>query len=435
VGPAILIAILLFGTTPAFAPPMGRAPPVGRPIEAPRVEPVRPKSEFELRQEAEAARRLHEEQVRVESELREQAIRSFPDFNKQGSYSIFDAVPDGETRAALTNYLESDSTARQIGMNSWRFTSAPKLNEIDRMLTLARSPLPGTVELGLLLDSRIYGDSYKSIVEAWGDRPKAEIPTDGLLTDYLARLKGRTLIIVGHVDGDAYVFEDSSGVKIQLHIKDLLIKAHQNGVVLIPIGCSTAEAGVSIGFIREIGTDAVSNFLRMLPQDKPKIADILGGLFKIGEIRVNIQDAADLFEVQVFDGVNEHPVTRVRVPYGAAQTTTVTSQPAPSLVQIVEMNAEANRPFWRKTWFVAILTNPLTYVALWAFLLATSWIGSTLLSQWAFERRDRQWVYRLIRIPLALTKSAWHGLLVIISGDVALEDWWLNSGEKSERRT
>jgi hypothetical protein len=128
----IFIAILLFGTTPAFAPPMGR-PPVGRPIEAPRVEPVRPKSEFQLRQQEEAARRLHEEQVRVEND---QAIRSFPDFNEQDSYSIFDAMPDSETRAALKKNLESDPTARQIGMNSWRFTSAPKLNEIDRMLTL-----------------------------------------------------------------------------------------------------------------------------------------------------------------------------------------------------------------------------------------------------------------------------------------------------------
>jgi hypothetical protein len=201
----------------------------------------------------------------------------------------------------------------------------------------------------------------------------------------------------------------------------------------------------------------------MLPQDKPKIADLLGGLFRIGEIRVNIRNAADLFDVQVVDGVNEHPVTRVRVPYAAAQTNTVTSQLASTLVQTVEIDAEAMRPFWRKAWVVAILTNPLIYVALWAFLLAISWIGSMLLSRWAFERRDRQWLYRLIRLPLDLTMSAWQGTLItfglgLMVATIALAGafgyaffgpvgaicaigfmvfhWWdeINPGEKSERR-
>jgi hypothetical protein len=36
------------------------------------------------------------------------------------------------------------------------------------MLKLAQSPLPGKVELGLYLDSKTYGNSYESIVEAWG---------------------------------------------------------------------------------------------------------------------------------------------------------------------------------------------------------------------------------------------------------------------------
>jgi hypothetical protein len=300
----IVIAALIVATFPAFGPPIG-----GRPVEVPSVGPrPEPKPDPESARDQEAARQRQDELVR---RIRDQAIKSFPDFNENtASHSIFEGLPDAQADASLRHYLESDPTAQQIGMLTWKFTAAPKLDEIERMLQLARSPLPGHVELGLLLDARVYGDSYKSIVDAWGQRPITETPTNDLLTNYLAGLKGNTLITVGHVEGDAYVVQDANGSKTSVNIKQLLINAHENGVVLIPVGCSTAKAGVGIGFIKEIGTEAVSEFLKTFPRGTPTTADLLNRLFKIGEMRVNIRDAADLFQVQVFDDATESPVSQ-----------------------------------------------------------------------------------------------------------------------------
>jgi hypothetical protein len=405
---SIVLASAVLEIKPAFAPP------AGRPVEAPRLAPTKPKSEFELRKEAEATRWLQEELIRRERELRENAIRSFPDFGKQDSYSILDGQIDAEAKKALEDYLQSNATAQRIQMLSWRFTSPPKLTEIDHMLKLAQSPLPGKAELGLFLDAKTYGNSYKSIVEAWGARPRTEPPETDLLADYFSSRKGNTLIVVGHVEGDAYIFENKNGTKISVNIKQLLIKAHENGVVVIPIGCSTANAGVGIGFIREIGTDAVSSFLRSLPGENLQTADLLNGLVKIGEVRVNIRDAADLFQVQVYDGESNRPITRTRIPYGAPPSNSVSTQASSSLVQTVESNAEAARPLWRKSWLVAILTDPLTYIELWIGLLVSSWIGSKLIRRWTFERRDRQRLYRLVRFPVDLTWLAFAVLYVTL---------------------
>jgi hypothetical protein len=395
---------------------------MGRPVEVPRVEPPRPKSEFELRQQAETSRRLLEEQAQHQRQLQEHAVRTFTDFGKQDTYSAFDGQPDAEAKIALKDFLQSDPIARRIDLASWRFTKRPTLSEVDGMLKLAQKTLPGKLELGMFLDAKTYGESYKSITNAWGPRPLSEPPSAvDLLSEYLSSHRGNTLITVGHVESDSYVFANPKGEKVSVNIKELLIQAHNNQVVLIPIGCSTADAGAGFGFIREIGTDAVSTFLKSFPKDSPQAADVLSGLVRIGQVRVNIRDAADLFEIQVYKSDADEPITRTRVPYNLPTSNSAASpQASSSLVQTVETNAEAARPLFRKHWILEILTNPLTYVALCVGLLIISWVGSKLIRRWAFERRDRQWLYMIVRLPVNVTRYAFLVAVVAFGGAIMI---------------
>jgi hypothetical protein len=389
----ILASIALAGPVPA--------PPMGRPVEVPRFEPLRPKSEFELRQGAETSRRLFEEQVQHQSQLQDHAVHTFTDFGKQDTYSAFDGQPD-EAKNALKDFLQSDATARRINLASWRFTTRPTRSELVGMLKLAQTTLPGKVELGMFLDAKTYGESYKTITNAWGSRLLSEPPSaSDLLSDYLSSHHGNTLITVGHVERDSYVFENTKGEKASVNIKELLIQAHNNQVVLIPIGCSTADAGVGFGFIREIGTDAVSSFLKSFPKDSPQTADVLSGLVRIGQVRVNIRDAANLFEIQVYKSVTGEPITRTRIPYNLPTSNSAASpQASSSLVQTV----------------VEILTGPLSYVELWVGLFIVSWVGSNLIRRWVFERRDRQWLYSLVRLPVNVTRYVFVGALLAFGG-------------------
>jgi len=112
-----------------------------RPVEAPRSEPLRPNSEFELRQEAETSRRLLEEQLQHQRQLQDHAVRTFTDFRKQDTYSAFDGQPDAEAKNALKDFLQSDTTARRINLAPWRFTTRPTLSELDDMLRISDEPL------------------------------------------------------------------------------------------------------------------------------------------------------------------------------------------------------------------------------------------------------------------------------------------------------
>jgi hypothetical protein len=407
---------------------------MGRAFEVPSSEPVRRKSEFRLPQQAETPRRPLDEQGQHQRPLPGGAVRLFAEFGKQGTYSAFDGQPD-----ALRDFLQSDPTAQRINLASWRFTTRPTRSEFDGMLKLAREPLPGKVELGMFLDAKTYGESYKRIANAWGPRPASEPPSaSDLLSDYFSSHHGNTLITVGHVEGDSYVFENATGKKVSVNIKDLLIQARNNQVVLIPIGCSTADAGVGFGFVREIGTDAVSSFLESFPKDSPQVADVLRGLVHIGQVRVSIRDMANLFEIQVYKPETDEPITRVRIPYDLPTSNSAASpqassspvqtvetnassaaspQASSSLVQTVETNAGEARQLFQKNRIVEILKDPTTYVVLWVGLFIISWGGSNLISSWAFERRDRQWLYSLVRLPVNVTRQVFAKFLSLGSWD------------------
>jgi hypothetical protein len=157
--------------------------------------------------------------------------------------------------------------------------------------------------------------------------------------------------------------------------------------------------------------------LKTLPKDDPQVADVLSGLAQIGQVQVNIRDAANLFEIQVYKSDTAEPITRTRIPYNPpTSNSTGSSQVSSSLVQTVETNAEEARPLLRKHWIVKILTDPLTYVELWVGLFIVSWVGSNLIRRWAFERRDRQSLYRLVRLPVNVTRYVFMGVLLAVGG-------------------
>jgi hypothetical protein len=99
--------------------------------------------------------------------------------------------------------------------------------------------------------------------------------------------------------------------------------------------------------------------------------------------------------------VTGEPITRTRIPYNLPTSNSAASpQASSSLVQTV----------------VEILTGPLSYVELWVGLFIVSWVGSNLIRRWVFERRDRQWLYSLVRLPVNVTRYVFVGALLAFGG-------------------
>lgn len=388
---AVIFATFILASSPAYAP-VEFETKEGRSI-----------SDYDMAraQEAEKAR-LEQEKEEKERE-RYNAIVNFPNFNESKQYySIYDGAPDAEAKAALTAALEKSETAHRIDIQSLEFTTRPALSEIEAMLTLAASPLPGTIQVGWFLPQN-FGTATKKMKNAWGNRPSSILPYDGLQHSYLSNLRGNTLIVIGHVEGENYVLDTSLG-KQKVSIKQLLIDAHENQVVLIPIGCRTAEAGVGWGFIEEIDTDTVSKFLENLPYEAPTVADLMKEMSKIGKMRVNIRDAANLFQVQAIDRTTDLPVIRVRIPYNAIGTNTTPGSSSQFQSSQIMSNADSLRPLQKKTWFVSAINHyaemfPTLITLFFAniiFKLFQYLEQRVLKGRWPFDEKQARWVCKFV---------------------------------------
>lgn len=343
---------------------------------------------------------------KIEPKLAPKIIEAFDNASKalpkstEKTFSALDGQADQLDKQALKTILRSDETAHHIGIEKWEFVNPPTLLQLEAMMTLARTKLPGKVELAPYLDPKVFRQASKSIVDAWGNRPVSEPPVfQDLISDYLSARSGNTLLVVGHVQDRAFVVETQDGKEARIDIGNLLIEARKHNVALIPIGCSTALAA-AIGFVQEIGTDSVSSFLKSFPQDNPLTGDLLSGLTTIGDVRVDINLAASMFDVQVY--VDKSPGISARIPYNLAASSISAQQNQPSLNKRLDMEADQFRPAYAKSWVLALCRNPSTYLSLLLSLFASSWAGSGLMKRWAYEHRSRQKLYRIVRYPWSM---------------------------------
>ncbi len=214
----------------------------------------------------------------------------------------------------LKKYISDRPELARVGLEAWRFRRPPELNQIYQLLKTFTVDLPEKVELGLLLDDDLFETPIAAMKEAWGGRAVTQVPVGTAIDQYLARVEGGTLIVVGHVEGESFVVQNRAGVAVaSVSIPSLIEKAAKHHVLLVPLGCRTAAAGVPFGFIKNINTDQVVRFLQELPRVGMTVADIFSGLGRIAEVHADVSGVLNMFEFAVVEPATTEPITRVKV--------------------------------------------------------------------------------------------------------------------------
>ena len=130
-----------------------------------------------------------------------------------------------------------------------------------------------------------------------------------ILKDKLALSKGKTLVVVGHVENKKFVNRDASGKKIfEQDILELHSLAKENDVELVLLGCETSKnidiATLGGGVIGRFNTlDAVSNLERAVSKSK-NFADFFenitsSGLMFVGGEKL-LSNSETVTEVSIF---------------------------------------------------------------------------------------------------------------------------------------
>lgn len=229
---------------------------------------------------------------------------------------------------AVREYVAEYPDLARLHIEDWRTASPPSLKELAELLRLSKEPLPGgEVELGIFLEPISFLGARHSILDAWNGRPHTEVSGKDSIDAYLAGHKGKTLIVVSHIEESNFVMRDGEGhLRDWLPVPKFVEQAQAHGVFLVPIGCGSGRAGAPFGFAKNISTDQVSTILRALPRENPTIGDLLVSLRQAGStLEFDFPRARDVFELAVTDNPNDAANIRIKIPryYGnPAQTTT-----------------------------------------------------------------------------------------------------------------
>jgi hypothetical protein len=202
-------------------------------------------------------------------------------------------------------YISSEFSRRGLNPSLWRsylldITFASRF----RFLQSLDLQIPGDKpEITTFLDPVAFRSSLKAMEEGLGYRP-FEFPTTSVDSYFAAHSgdPGRVVFIIGHVEGDEFVMRNFRDDVVARHnILTLMDSAKENDILLIPIGCNTADVGVPVGSTRNISTDDVVSVLRSLKEQHSKIGDVFRALEALGEIRVNFNMTSEIIEGIVRD--------------------------------------------------------------------------------------------------------------------------------------
>lgn len=300
------MAILIGATNFAYAPPMR--------FSAPRVEP-RP-------MEAPGRNESHSD--------KETRVDGGEVGGKTSAYSLRSGLTESQYRGLLDILADAPQWSR-LEISKWVWGGKPvETKELFRFLNMFGNLLP-TPELAIFLDPGEFGALRIKIIDAWGGRPRyAEVPSDKtLLEGFLESYRGKTLLLVGHVEGTAFVKqgadENSRG---SYEVSDLVEKARAHDVLLVSIGCRTGDVGAPIGFVDNIQTDQVASFLRTLPESNATFGDLLFALQTIAPLRIDLAAVGDMLELVLTGPGNREPGVRAEIPLSTFSSSSASSGPS-----------------------------------------------------------------------------------------------------------
>jgi len=387
----LVLAALLATLSDAYAPP------------APRPAPARPSAHGEAEGVGKGGRSSP-------GANREFLRKGWSIASSSGSHSVGDGLRPSRY-LALLDIVRAQPSWSRIDIDNWHLSKEPSgPEEIYRVLELTAHPLP-PVDLALFLDPIAFKGARKDIGDAWSGRaPFIEMPTDAALLDNFLKVHaGSTLLLVGHVEGNDFVMRDADGKSVGSYsLPDLVSKAREYNVLLVPIGCKTGEAGAPFGFMQNISTDQVEMFLRALPPKVVTIGELFIALEKIAPLHIDISAARDVLELAVIAPGNEDPSVRVQIPRNIPpQTSSTSSVQTPTLENfMLELEAPPLR--------YLIHDLPWGWISFAGFIVLAigGYLDEAPSTRWFFVRRSRANFARLLK--LAGAGTAWLGLGILL---------------------
>lgn len=178
---------------------------------------------------------------------------------------------------------------RELGLDfdKWQINHSGEEAKIDFIQSLGARVLGGRPEVAFFLDPVIFRTQLTQMKIAW-DRSSSELPQKDLLDQFFTSISGKYLFVVGHIEGQNFVKRSIIGEVEQINITSLIESAATHNVLVFPLGCRSIEAGVPVGFSRNITTTEVSKILRAIPDQPRRIADLLKPFELLGEASLNL---------------------------------------------------------------------------------------------------------------------------------------------------
>jgi hypothetical protein len=137
----------------------------------------------------------------------------------------------------------------------------------------------------------------------------------------MSGLHGHTLLLIGHVEDQAFVMDRGPKLPpLLIDIREAIDKAVANEVLFLPIGCDSARAGAYYGFLKPITTSQVSFLLGSVPRGSINVGDLLRGFSTIGPISVDVGTLRRVLDIaaredEASDGP---PSLMIRLPFNTA---------------------------------------------------------------------------------------------------------------------
>jgi hypothetical protein len=191
-----------------------------------------------------------------------------------------------ETLTFLRRLLNGEG--RQV--TKWEFENVTLIGA-QRMSKYLPLFIPGNrPEVTLLLDRTNFTGAIQTMERAWG-QPIADFPHSANVDAYLSSKSGKTVVVIGHIEGDSFAFTVEGGGPARLTLSDLQARAIQNNVFLIPIGCDSRTAGAFIGTKRNVTTDEVAQVLRSIQSVNLSLSQLLESFKPLGPLVMNVDSA------------------------------------------------------------------------------------------------------------------------------------------------
>ncbi|MGO1002005.1 hypothetical protein [Lysobacter sp. CA196] len=232
----------------------------------------------------------------------------------------------GYRQQALNAYIRNSPVLSKLALDQWQFRS-PQIESTWRALKALENPLPGGApEVVYFLDRVVAHDAIAGLDAGWGTSKRGSRLLEHADVDrLLSEFKGKTLILVGHMENRQFVMDRGPGREpLALDLPGLLQRAVEQGVLLVPIGCSSANEGAYFGFTHPISASQVSTLLQAIPDRPMAVGELFAAFDGIGKIALDAGHSAEYLELTVgtvseLRGQGE-AISVIRIPSGAAQT-------------------------------------------------------------------------------------------------------------------